>query len=71
MNLTKQQIFDALRSERCYCGGHKKVGMSHCAKCYYSLPGDIRRSLWKRMGAGYEEAYQKSVEILHAKATGA
>lgn len=51
-------------SEECACGRPKAERQSHCRKCYFSLPGTMRRSLWRCVGAGYEEAYLASLEYL-------
>jgi hypothetical protein len=41
--------------------------MAHCGRCYYALSADVRASLYRRMGEGYEEAYARSVEMLRDK----
>jgi hypothetical protein len=46
------------------CKGPKPSRMSHCRSCYFSLPKDMRRQLYKRIGEGYEEVYAESLEVL-------
>ena len=53
-----------LRSEECFCGKAKKRGWSFCYLCYRSLPRDMQRDLWRRIGFGYEEAYEAAVKWL-------
>lgn len=62
--MTPLEILQAFRSDKCICGAKKKPQMSHCRKCYYRLPFDLRQSLYKRFGQGYEEAYQASIQHL-------
>ncbi len=53
-----------LDSEECQCGRTKKSRMSFCYSCYRSLPRDIQRALYARIGKGYEEAYEEAVDCL-------
>ncbi len=47
----------SLRGCKCpACGKHKGRSMSMCQKCYYALPADQQRALYRRIGEGYEEA---------------
>jgi len=56
--------YDELMSDDCACGMPKKSGRSFCYKCYISLPKDMRRDLWLRIGDGYEAAYEAAVKYL-------
>lgn len=58
------EMIRALSSKRCVCGKNKGKGMSHCRTCYHSLPPEQKRALYNRVGQGYEEAYEKSIETL-------
>lgn len=59
------KILESLGSSTCgACGGPKKPKMSHCRKCYYALPPSMRQALYQGFGAGYEEAYEASLEFL-------
>lgn len=49
-------------------GGKKTSRMSHCSRCYFKLPVQLRRDLYKLVGDGYEEAYAKSLELLARQA---
>ena len=60
----RQFFIDVLKSEECQCGRTKRARTSLCYRCYSSLPKDLQRDLWLRMGDGYEEAYDKAVEWL-------
>ena len=53
-----------LRSNECFCGKSKKRGYSFCTGDYLALPGDIQRALYKRIGEGYEQAYEEAVKWL-------
>ena len=46
------------------CGKKKRSGMSHCRKCYLSLPRGMQRDLYKKIGEGYETAYADSLAWL-------
>lgn len=59
------EILESLASRTCGgCGALKKPKQSHCSKCYYRLPPQMRRDLYKSFGQGYEEAYVKSLLFL-------
>jgi len=66
MDRTKDWKFyyDELMSDECACGNPKQPSRSFCYRCYMALPGDMRRDLWKRLGEGYEEAYEAAVKYL-------
>jgi hypothetical protein len=51
-------------SEECQCGKYKKSQMSFCYPCYKSLPRDLQRNLYNRLGNGYEEAYDEALTYL-------
>jgi len=55
---------DALTSTECQCGKSKKPRYSLCYTCYKSLPKDMQRALWQKMGQGYEQAYDAAVNWL-------
>lgn len=46
------------------CDGPKSLKKSHCRACYLSLPRAMQKDLYKRFGAGYEEAYEESLAYL-------
>ena len=51
------QLTRELIGTACRCGNLKQPKQTFCRKCYYSLPEEMRRALYQRMGEGYEEAY--------------
>jgi hypothetical protein len=53
-----------LAKTTCRCGKPKKRGEAFCADCYIKLPSDFRTSLYKRLGHGFEEAYERAVGFL-------
>jgi predicted amidophosphoribosyltransferase len=46
------------------CGAAKQVRQSFCKRCYRSLPHPMRQALYRRMGAGYEEAFAAAFDRL-------
>lgn len=53
------EIFADFSGFKCRgCGGSKRRMTAFCPICYRELPAALRRSLWKKFGAGFEEAYQ-------------
>lgn len=57
-------LLEELKGEECQCGKYKKSGNSFCYGCYSSLPNNLQRSLYRRFGNGYEEAYEEAIEHL-------
>jgi hypothetical protein len=53
-----------LKSNECFCGGTKKPKMSFCYPCYKSLPNEMQRALYQRLGDGYEDAYEEACQFL-------
>jgi len=60
----RQFYIDELKSDECRCGRPKQRGRSMCFRCYYALPNDMRRALYRRMGSGYEAAYDAAIKFL-------
>lgn len=56
---------EALKSEECQCGRPKQRGRSVCFKCWQKLPDDLRRALYRKIGAGYEAAYDDACRFLN------
>ena len=46
------------------CGKAKMPKQSFCRPCYFSLPEDMRKALYRRFGSGYEEAYDDAKDWL-------
>lgn len=59
-----QRMIEGLSSEICQCGFSKRRKQSFCSKCYYKLPKETRAALYRRIGSGYEEAYDHAVGLL-------
>lgn len=60
---TKQDklfYINELKSNECQCGRDKKPDYAFCFTCYDSLPWEMRKALWRRVGNGYEEAYEEA-----------
>lgn len=53
-----------LRSEGCMCGKTKKSAFSFCWTCYQKLPADMQKALYRKMGKGYEQAYDAANAFL-------
>lgn len=56
-----------LRGALCHCGKPKTPGHSFCLRCYKSLPRKTQTDLYKRVGEGYEEAYDAAARVLDGK----
>ncbi len=59
-----QRMIEGLSSEMCQCGSKKRRKQSFCSSCYYKLPKETRAALYRRIGSGYEEAYDHAVGLL-------
>jgi hypothetical protein len=58
-------ILRSLSGTQCpACGGVKKSNQSLCFRDFRSLEQDMQRKLWRRVGAGYEEAFEAALEFL-------
>ena len=58
------RLRDELESKRCRCLKKKVAGQTFCKACYYALPEQMQKDLYKKIMAGYEEAYQAAVDFL-------
>lgn len=54
-----------LRSNGCQCGKPKKPRMALCYTCYKELPDHMQKDLYKQLGYGFEEAFDKAVQWLN------
>lgn len=59
--------YNELIKEECFCGHSKKSGHSFCYRCYKSLPPQMQRDMYQRMGDGYEEAYDEAIKWLEGQ----
>lgn len=53
-----------LKSTICQCGRNKQRGMAVCYLCWGKLPQPVRHALYRRVGAGFEEALRQAHELL-------
>lgn len=54
-----------LMSDECLCGVRDKYPKrSFCYRCYSALPRDLRDGLYRRIGGGYEEAFEEAHKYL-------
>jgi len=59
------QLVTELQAERCCCGRRKKARNTFCPAHYWLLPTEeMRRDLYCKVGAGYEEAYARARRFL-------
>lgn len=66
--ITDREIVESFSSQKCMaCGKRKGKAMSHCKRCYYLLPPEMRSALYNRFGQGYEQAFRASIEYLGEK----
>jgi hypothetical protein len=63
--MTQLDLVRELRGALCHCGRPKTPGHSFCAECYKSLPREMQTALYKRVGTGYEEAYDAATRVLN------
>ena len=55
---------DVKASDECQCEEPKTPPHPFCFDCYSSLPSDFRKALYKPIGNGFEDGYEKTVEYL-------
>lgn len=65
--ITRAEAEDILNDERCVCGRHKKLRDAFCKDDFFGLPYELRRSLYSRVGQGFEEAYSAAKDIIKIK----
>jgi hypothetical protein len=53
-----------LGTVQCRCARPKQPCQTFCRACYYSLAPEMRRSLYDKIGQGYEAAYVAAVNML-------
>jgi len=63
-----RDLWAELAGRVCACGAEKGVGKSLCLGCYRSLPTDLQQGLYRRMGEGYEQAYEDASRYLREEA---
>lgn len=53
-----------LRGVTCRCGAPKVARQTFCKTCYAWLPRDLQQALYRLVGNGYEEAYERGARII-------
>jgi len=48
----------------CACGAKKERNHSFCRECYFALPPEVRKTLFKRLNDGYANAWDDAKEWL-------
>jgi hypothetical protein len=67
LNPAQQARMDAvavLKNGQCYCGAAKQTGMAVCCKCWFQLPRNVRRALYRPVGKGFAAAYEVACQYL-------
>lgn len=64
--MTKAEAVKTLTTTVCACGRVKEERQSFCRGCYSLLTPNMRRRLYDKIGAGYEEAYEGALRYLVA-----
>ena len=62
--LYRRELIRELMGTKCRCGEPKGRGMTLCRACYLSLSQEMRNELYKRIGEGYEDAYERACRVL-------
>lgn len=63
-NMRTIDILADLISTRCRCGSPKKPRRSVCVDCWRILSEVEQRALYRKVGQGYEAAYEKAITVL-------
>jgi hypothetical protein len=61
----EKELLDELSSSKCQCGKKKSPRNTFCPNCYYRLPLDMRKNIYKDIWHGYAECYMEAVEYLN------
>jgi hypothetical protein len=67
----RRKLVRYLMGEVCRCGGAKKAGFSFCNGCYRLCPPREANNLWRKIGEGYELAYERCCRAIDAHKRGA
>lgn len=59
-----RKLYEKLMSHTCQCGMAKEARNSFCRNCYYHLPREMRKQLYRAIGDGYAKAYDDAVAHL-------
>lgn len=62
--MTVEELITELMGRTCRCGKLKRSKKTFCQECFYALPKAMQMALYRRIGEGYELAYERAVEWL-------
>lgn len=65
--MNTRELIAELKGTVCRCGKAKRSMQTFCQRCYFSLPKELQRRLYDRIGEGYEQAYQDAADIFDGK----
>lgn len=58
--ISMKEALEILKSDVCACKNLKQRMQVFCRPCYNKLPYDLKGNLYKKIGAGFEEAVAKA-----------
>jgi hypothetical protein len=64
MKIWREYLTDLIGTQ-CQCGQSKKPKVSFCETCFYKLPFDLKESIYRDKGKGYDKFYNDAVEFLN------
>lgn len=62
--MTVRELLQELGGLVCRCGRRKGARKTFCPTCFARLPRDLQRPLYRRIGEGYEEAYEAAAAVV-------
>jgi hypothetical protein len=72
--MNKEQVALSLKSNSCQCKAYKKPGKCFCLECFFTLPEDLQKRLYRydlpgasRTGADYTTTYNEALEVLRGQ----
>jgi hypothetical protein len=57
-------VIRELAGTRCRCGASKVAKQTFCKACYFRLPAEKRRALYRHASNGYLNAYDDACRLL-------
>jgi uncharacterized OB-fold protein len=58
-SLRQRAFREFMDTKCCVCGATKRPKNGFCSFCYFSLPKEMQRSLWRGFLDGYEESHDE------------
>jgi hypothetical protein len=62
--MTEAEAVKLLGQQLCACGAAKVRKTAFCGSCYHALPDELRQGLWRKIGKGFEAAYEAALAHL-------